>query len=50
NSTLQLQQGCMHIHGMSLMTPRQHSLPAALVLLGRIGDLDDIITSVLMQD
>lgn len=39
NAALQLQQGWMHIHD-------SRNLPA----LGRIGDPDDIIASVLVQD
>ncbi|KAG1894540.1 uncharacterized protein F5891DRAFT_919664, partial [Suillus fuscotomentosus] len=54
NAALQLQQGWMHIHGMRCsnsayvrLEPRTfRNLPA----LGRIGDPDDIIASVLVQD
>lgn len=56
NSAIQIQQGWMHIHGMiqyhaiigiDLDTHIDYrNVPA----LGRIGDPDDIIASVLVQD
>ncbi|KAG2108448.1 uncharacterized protein F5147DRAFT_576694 [Suillus discolor] len=47
NAALQLQQGWMHIHGITKNNVVDNrNLPA----LGRIGDPDDIIASVLVQD
>ncbi|KAJ4486894.1 hypothetical protein C8R41DRAFT_768434 [Lentinula lateritia] len=44
NGALQIQQGWMHIHGVYFTNDR--NIPA----LGRIGDPDDIIASVLVED
>ncbi|KAL1745946.1 hypothetical protein HDZ31DRAFT_35159 [Schizophyllum fasciatum] len=47
NGALQLQAGWMHIHGTcDLWNPHERNIPA----LGRIGDPDDIIASVLVED
>ncbi|KAG1873372.1 hypothetical protein C8R48DRAFT_594192, partial [Suillus tomentosus] len=47
NAALQLQQGWTHIHGITKNNVADsRNLPA----LGRIGDPDDIIASVLVQD
>ncbi|KAH9947809.1 hypothetical protein B0H21DRAFT_691362 [Amylocystis lapponica] len=45
NAALQTQQGWMHIHGMIAM-PYGRNVPA----LGRIGDPDDIIASVRVEE
>ncbi|KAL1670290.1 hypothetical protein GGF50DRAFT_42901 [Schizophyllum commune] len=53
NGALQLQAGWMHIHGTSipLHADQQFSLDERNIpALGRIGDPDDIIASVLVED
>ncbi|KAJ4489992.1 hypothetical protein J3R30DRAFT_3277224 [Lentinula aciculospora] len=44
NGALQIQQGWMHIHGMHV--PNDRNIPP----LGRIGDPDDILASVFVED
>ncbi|KAI5891214.1 uncharacterized protein SCHCODRAFT_02668600 [Schizophyllum commune H4-8] len=50
NGALQLQSGWMHIHGMSRFPPISPSDERNIPALGRIGDPDDIIASVLVEN
>ncbi|KIJ63645.1 hypothetical protein HYDPIDRAFT_91999 [Hydnomerulius pinastri MD-312] len=50
NGALQLQQGWMHIHGLRNLFLTLHVDNRNIPALGRIGDPDDIIASVLVED
>ncbi|EIW80050.1 hypothetical protein CONPUDRAFT_28306, partial [Coniophora puteana RWD-64-598 SS2] len=50
NGALQLQYGWMHIHGEYPFPPFESMHRRNIPALGRIGDPDDIIASVLVED